>query len=52
MNNIKRKCQECGRVFDMFDEIDIEEWNYGHDCESEDYEQGWLVRDAGVEDER
>lgn len=26
-------CVECGRVFDMFDEIDTEEWHYGHDCE-------------------
>lgn len=27
------KCIECGRVFDMFDPIDAEEWAYGHDCE-------------------
>jgi hypothetical protein len=27
-------CGECNRVFDMFDEIDAEEWHYGHDCES------------------
>lgn len=26
-------CVECGRVFDMFDETDAEEWHYGHDCE-------------------
>jgi hypothetical protein len=32
----KQQCPECNRVFDMFDEIDVEEWNYGHDCEVED----------------
>ena len=26
-------CAECGRVFDMFIELDVEEWRYGHDCE-------------------
>lgn len=30
----KRMCVECGRVFDMLDEADAEEWNYGHDCEA------------------
>lgn len=28
-----RKCVECGRVFDLTDELDAEEWTYGHDCE-------------------
>jgi len=28
-----RECVECRRVFDMFNEIDAEEWHYGHDCE-------------------
>ena len=28
-----RKCQECGREFDMADETDAMEWAYGHDCE-------------------
>jgi hypothetical protein len=28
-----RVCIECGRRFDMFDEIDEQEWHYGHDCE-------------------
>lgn len=27
------KCPECGRVFDLLDETDAEEWAYGHDCE-------------------
>lgn len=27
------KCVECGRVFDLKDEDDAEEWYYGHDCE-------------------
>ena len=30
----KRMCVECGRVFDMLDEADAEEWTYGHDCEA------------------
>jgi hypothetical protein len=29
----KAKCAECGRVFDLLDEIDADEWSYGHDCE-------------------
>lgn len=28
------KCVECGRVFDLLDETDSEEWAYGHDCEA------------------
>lgn len=27
-------CAECGRVFDMADAQDAEEWAYGHDCEA------------------
>ena len=26
-------CPECGRVFDLLDENDANEWAYGHDCE-------------------
>ena len=26
-------CEECERVFDLFDETDQNEWTYGHDCE-------------------
>lgn len=26
-------CIECGRVFDLLNEIDAQEWVYGHDCE-------------------
>ncbi len=26
-------CVECGRAFDMLDEVDSEEWAYGHDCD-------------------
>ena len=29
----KLVCPECFRVFDMFDEVDADEWAYGHDCE-------------------
>lgn len=28
-----RKCSECGRVFDLFDQTDFAEWTFGHDCE-------------------
>lgn len=28
-------CRECNRVFDLTDEVDAEEWAYGHDCEDE-----------------
>jgi hypothetical protein len=28
-----RTCPECGRVFDMCDDVDAEEWWSGHDCE-------------------
>lgn len=31
---MRNRCIECGRVFDMADEIDAQEWNYGHDCET------------------
>lgn len=27
------RCPECGRVFDLTDETDAQEWAYGHDCE-------------------
>ncbi len=26
-------CHECGRVFDLYDERDADEWANGHDCE-------------------
>lgn len=29
------KCQECGRVFNLLDETEAEEYAYGHDCEGE-----------------
>lgn len=29
----RARCTECGRVFDLSDETDAEEWAYGHDCE-------------------
>jgi hypothetical protein len=32
---MKRQCPECGRVFDLLDDTDAEEWDYGHDCEEE-----------------
>lgn len=29
------RCVECGRVFDLRDATDAEEWAYGHDCEAQ-----------------
>jgi hypothetical protein len=26
-------CAECGRVFDLLDDTDAQEYAYGHDCE-------------------
>lgn len=28
-----RRCNECGRVFDMMNKDDANEFYYGHDCE-------------------
>ena len=30
----KAKCVECDRVFDLLNEVDAEEWSFGHDCEA------------------
>lgn len=27
------RCVECGRVFDMLNDVDAQEWAYGHNCE-------------------
>lgn len=42
----KRKCVECGRVFDLLDEVDAGEFYYGHDCEvvEEDDDNGYDPR--------
>lgn len=51
------KCGECGRIFDLLDEDDAQEWSYGHDCvpglsfveaslDDVDY-YSWLRRSAG-----
>lgn len=29
----KARCPECGRVFDLLNENDADEFFYGHDCE-------------------
>jgi len=31
---LTKTCAECSRVFDLTNEIDAEEFYYGHDCES------------------
>ena len=28
-------CVECGRVFDLTNDVDADEWYNGHDCEAE-----------------
>jgi hypothetical protein len=33
MYNSTARCPECFRVFDLMNEVDAEEWYYGHDCE-------------------
>ena len=32
-------CDECGRVFDLVDPEDRDEWSFGHDCEDNEEEQ-------------
>lgn len=29
-------CRECGRSFDLEDEVDAAQYYYGHDCEVSD----------------
>lgn len=36
--NLTPTCVECGRVFDLTNETDIQEWEFGHDCEPDDDE--------------
>lgn len=31
----KAPCVECGRVFDLTDDTEADEWYNGHDCEAE-----------------
>lgn len=31
---LQQECEECGRVFDLTDEDDANEFYYGHDCEA------------------
>jgi hypothetical protein len=33
MKTVSGTCQECGRVFDLLDSTEAEEFYYGHDCE-------------------
>jgi len=32
------ECEECERIFDLYDQIDRQEWFYGHDCEAQETE--------------
>lgn len=31
---LEMTCPECGRVFDLTNDDDSAEWQYGHDCEA------------------
>jgi hypothetical protein len=33
--NMFENCEECGRVFDLLDIYQADEYFYGHDCEPE-----------------
>lgn len=33
--NLTMQCPECDRLFDLLDEDQANEWEYGHDCEEE-----------------
>lgn len=35
-DDVFRTCVECNRIFDLFNEIDVEDYHYGHDCETPD----------------
>ena len=32
----REQCDECGRIFDLFNEEQAAEFYYGHDCEAEE----------------
>jgi hypothetical protein len=33
--NFVMECPECDKLFDLLDEDQANEWEYGHDCEPE-----------------
>lgn len=37
-------CVECRRTFDLTDEVQAEEWHFGHDCEEDNFAE--QVEDA------
>lgn len=52
--NLTPTCVECARVFDLTNETDIQEWEFGHDCEpaSDEPTDAQTLRDlvdAGLE---
>ena len=40
---IKTKCLACGRVFNMLNEVDAEEWYFGHDCEDDTTQEDYVA---------
>ena len=42
-DQLEAPCGECGRTFDLTDDDDAAEWNYGHDCEPTELDADELV---------
>jgi hypothetical protein len=43
-DDVFRTCVECNRIFDLFNEVDVEEYYYGHDCETLEGYVVWEVK--------
>ena len=43
----KQTCKECGRVFDLFNPQDENEWYAGHDCEGQPPTKYYTMTDTG-----
>jgi len=43
----KQTCEECGRVFDLFNPRDENEWYAGHDCEEQPPTLHYRMTDTG-----
>jgi len=43
----EQTCEECGRVFDLFNPQDENEWYAGHDCEEQPPTLYYTMTDTG-----
>jgi len=43
----KQTCEECGRVFDLLNPRDENEWYAGHDCEEQPPTLHYRMTDTG-----